>query len=263
MGDIRWGIHAVRIDDPAHVVQTLDADAVMRTASTAKVLVLLEAARAIESGELSANESLDRASVGAVADSGLWQHLHVDELCVDDVACLIGVVSDNLATNVLLARLGGVDAVATGARRHAVTGVALHDAVRDVRTTSDPETLSTGSARGYATLMARIWTDDGIHPRIAARVREWLRDGVDTSMAAGAFALDPLAHGEPDRGFAVVNKTGTDAGIRADVGVVTGPGGRIAYACIANWMPHPGDPERDDVLSAMREFGERVRRAAS
>jgi len=260
---VRWSVLAVPL--PAgEPLRSRDADLVLPSASTAKVLALLTAADDIEHGDLDPEEPLDRREVAPVHDSGVWQHLAVDRLVVDDVARLVGVTSDNLATNVLLGRLGGVGRVRARAVRFAVDEVALHDIVRDERAPADPPTLSTGSARGYTRLFTRLWTDDGIPPAVASRVRGWLAGGMDLSMVASAFGLDPLAHEASDRGFALVNKTGTDAGIRADAGVVSGPSGSVAYACLAEWTPAGmSDPRRDDVLAAMREFGHELRRAVA
>ena len=49
---------------------------------------------------------LDRRTVAPVHDSGLWHLLRGRRAAVEDVAVLIGAVSDNLATNVLLDLLG-------------------------------------------------------------------------------------------------------------------------------------------------------------
>ena len=71
-------------------------------------------------------------------------------------------------------------------------------------------------------------------------------------MVASAFGLDPLSHAEPDRGLTLWNKTGTDAGVRADVGLVRTPDAAFSYAAIANWRV--SDP-RDEVLGTMAEVG--------
>ncbi|MBN9224084.1 MAG: hypothetical protein ABS63_11995 [Microbacterium sp. SCN 70-27] len=232
----------------------------LKTASGAKILVLLEAARQLEAGSLSAAELLPRDPALAAADSGIWQHLSVPELPVEDVARLVGMVSDNWATNVLLHRVGGPQQVADTARRARLHEVNLHDRVRDERGPGHPPTLSTGSAAGYADLLVRLHRGTLLSPAVSARVREWLRDGVDLSMVAAAFGLDPLAHTHPDRRITVVHKTGTDAGVRVDVGIATGPSRSLAYACLANWTSEQDlDPWRDEALAAMRAIGDAVR----
>jgi beta-lactamase class A len=65
---------------------------------------------------------------------------------------------------------------------------------------------------------------------------------------------------DEDRGLLLRNKTGTDSGVRADVGVVRGPTGSVSYAVIANWDPRTGD-RRDEVLERMHAIGSAVLRA--
>ena len=166
-----------------------------------------------------------------MADSGVWQHLSVDELSVGDLCQLIGMASDNLATNVLLARVG-LAGVAASAAGLGLVRTGLHDRVRDVRLESDPPTLSTGSAGELVRLMIDL-------PPL---VLGWLGNGLDLSQVAAGWGLDPLAHQDFDLGLRLVNKTGTDDGVRADVGVLTGPTRRIGYAVVANWDNSPDGP---------------------
>src|SRR5690606_36265453 len=130
--------------------------------------------------------------------------------------------------------------------------VRLHDRVRDQRTADDPPHLSTGSASELAGLVRRLWRDEADDPRasVGGRVLGWLRPGTALSMVAAAFGLDPLAHTGPDRGVRLCNKTGTDRGVRADVGIVDGPRGRVAYAVLVHWTEAATghDRSRDRVL---------------
>lgn len=89
---------------------------------------------------------------------------------------------------------------------------------------------------------------------VCATVDRWLSAGADLSMVAGAFGLDPLAHVEADRGVRLRHKTGTDDGVRGDVGWVVGPSGGVAYAVLANWDAGDGDL-RDGVLGSMGRIG--------
>ena len=82
----------------------------------------------------------------------------------------------------------------------------------------------------------------------------WLRAGADLSMVAQPLGLDPLAHADGDRGLRLWHKTGTDDGTRADVGLVSGPEGTVAYAAIARWDP-TGPDRRMPVLAAMHALG--------
>ncbi|MFO7193296.1 MULTISPECIES: serine hydrolase [Thermocrispum] len=254
-GDARWGVRVVDLDG-GDVLVDHGADRRLSTASVGKIFLLLEVADRLASGALRTGHLVDRRAVEPVADSGLWQHLAADVLPVGDAAALVGAVSDNLATNVLL-DLVGLAAVQQWPARLGLAETALHDKVRDVRRPSDPPALSTGTAAELAEVMRSLHAGE---VRAARRVLGWLRLGTDLSMVGQAFNLDPLAHAEPDRGVRLINKTGTDTGVRADVGLVYGPRRRVAYAVVANWTPEgPADPHRDAVLAGMRQIGAHIR----
>ena len=80
----------------------------------------------------------------------------------------------------------------------------------------------------------------------------WLAHGADLSLVASALGLDPLARGAGG----LRHKTGADAGVRVDAGLLSGRCGGVAYAVLARW------PEGDRlaaVLAAMRAVGEALR----
>lgn len=243
------------------VVWQVDPGRVLRTASVGKILLLLETARLLDTGALDADTLLSRAG-DPVADSGVWHTLATAALPVADVAALVGALSDNLATNVLLRHVG----LAAVDRRRAALGLVdtrLLDSVRRHRLPTHPPTLSRGRADELSDLAQRVATSERHGPRVS----RWLSGNTDLSMVAAAFDLDPLAHRVSDRPpYALWNKTGTDDGVRADVGWVggvrpslTGVPTAYAYAVVANWDPALGD-RTTHVLGAMRDLGRWIRR---
>jgi beta-lactamase class A len=255
-----WSVAASRLDsEGTHPLLGHSPVTLLRTASVAKVFLLVEVAVALDEGRLAAAAMLTRRSMPPVADSGLWQHLLTDELPLCDVARLVGYCSDNWATNVLLHHVG-LAPVQARAAALAPHGSQLWDQVRDVRTAADPTTLSVGCARDWADLFAGLSTGRVGGPRASATVLEWLAAGVDVSMVAAALGLDPLSHAQTDRGISVWNKTGTDDGVRADIGLMELSGRSVSYAVICNWEPEVGDP-RDAVLATMRSIGAHLRSA--
>lgn len=239
-----------------------DADRIMSTASIGKILLLVAVAADIERGRLDPDAPVDLTPADAVADSGLLRFLR-GRHTVADLAVLVGAVSDNLATNVLL-RLVGLDRVARLAAASGVTGVHLHDRVRDERTSEHPPALSTASTDGLVELLVALHRGTLVSPAVSRHVVDWLCLDTDTSMVAGALGLDPLCHSEIDRGLILWHKTGTQTGLRADTGVVVGGRCAVAYAAVARWeADDAGDPRRDEVLATMRALGEVVRDAAS
>ncbi len=237
-----------------------NSDLLLETASIAKVFVLVELGARLAAEITDPRTVLDRRSVAPVADSGLWQHLATDRLPVADVARLVGSVSDNLATNVLI-RLIGLEAIQARAARMAPGGSTLHDIVRDTRTADTPATLSEGCACDWASILQDLHRGVAEGEAAGAHVLDWLSAGADLSMVASAFDLDPLSHASgADQGLRLWNKTGTDAGVRADVGVVEREGAWWTYAVICNWNPHDHEL-RSAVLNTMREIGREIRRS--
>lgn len=256
---VRWSIAAQQLGDGRPFLSWQPAR-VLDTASVAKLFLLVEVAAQLVDGRLDPDHLLDRREAPAAADSGLWQLLRTPRLPVADLATLVAAVSDNWATNALLTLV----TPARVARRVADLGVTdsgLDDYVRDERGAGDLARLSHGTAADWCRLMLALATGELVSPAVSRQLDDWLLASTDLSMAAAALGLDPLAHRDPDRGVTVRNKTGTDHGVRADVGVVAGTG-VVAYACIANWDPGPGDPLRDEVLADMRTLGDLVARRA-
>jgi beta-lactamase class A len=249
--DIEWAV-SVRDAAGAELVCS-NGDRVMKTASVGKLLLLVEVARQCADGVLSGATLLSRDPQYEVADSGLWQYLQVESLSVEDLCVLIASVSDNLATNVVLNRVG-LNNVGKLSESIGLSHSALHDYVRDQRGPDDPTTLSTGSASELSLLMSLLARGELISAAVSGQVNDWLTTGVDLSMVGSAFGLDPLAHAPSERKLSIRNKTGADPGIRADVGTVGLNASHFSYAVIANWDA-ARDDLRDTALSGMRAIG--------
>ena len=231
---------------------------VLRTASVGKLFLLIEIARQVDAGTLSLGELIDRRTEASVADSGIWYALDADTMTIDDGCQLIGAVSDNLATNVLIGRVG-LDAVAATTRGLGYASSELLDRIRAERLPEHPPTLSRGTAGELADLLARLGNGAVISAKVSSRVLDWIGLNTDLSMVAAAFGLDPLAHLAEDRGITLRNKTGTISNARVDVGIVGTAQRRLAYAVLANWNDDAPVETRDRVLATMRATGDWIR----
>ena len=145
----------MRDTSTGQVVHEHAADRILSTASVAKVFALVDLAARASAGQIDLHEVIERPADRAVADSGLWQHLAVDQLTLGDLAVLVAATSDNWATNALVDRLT-LEAVQSLARRLAPGGSTLHDYVRDERTADDPAALSDGCADDWSQLLADV-----------------------------------------------------------------------------------------------------------
>lgn len=235
------------------VLFSVDDHVVMPTASIGKVLLLIEVAAQLESRAVSGLALLDREPRDAVGDSGVWQHLAVPSLPIADLAALVGASSDNLATNVLLRRVG-IEAVSARTEQLGLTRTALLDLVRDHRGPDDAPQLSVGSASELTWLFAALARGEIVDRATSQRVVQWLSLNSDLTMVAGSFGLDPLAHRSADHGILLVNKTGSDDGVRSEAGVLRGPRGSVAYA-VSMYFDDSGLPVRLRVIEGMRTIG--------
>jgi beta-lactamase class A len=253
----RWSV-AVRDAGTGALLAARQPDQLQLTASLGKIFLLVEVAARLAEGCLAPDEPLTWTDEEHVADSGVWYRMDQRTLGVRDLCVLVGAFSDNLATNVLLARVG-LGAVQARAVALGCTRSTLLDRIRLRRTPEDPPTLSVGTAGELSAVLCALHAGTAVSPAVSAQVLTWLAANADLSMVASAFDLDPLAHGEPDRAVTLVNKTGTISTARGDVGVVRGPDATLAYAVLATW------PEqvvaRDAVLAAMRAVGRQLRAA--
>ena len=241
-----------------------DADEVLPLASAGKLLLLAEIARELADGRIEAREELTIDPEDYCGGSGLLTGLSPRRWTIGDLARLTAAVSDNTATNALIRRIG-LDRVNEGAKDLGLRRTRILDRIREPRLLSHPPTFALGTAREAAALAGRL---AGAEPW-ARTVLDWLALNTDRTMVAATIPHDPEERGVretptlrvretsrvresagPHRVLRVANKTGTDAGIRADVGVVRGER-TLCYAVIGSCTP--GDEQR--LVSGMRAVG--------
>lgn len=249
--DTRWSVLAVDIDSGEEILR-LDPELVLDTASVGKIFLLHYLLAEVDAGGRTLEERITRRPSEWMDDSGLWYLLQADTLSLYDIAALIGAASDNAATNTLC-RVLGLPAVQQHALELGYAQSALDDVVRWPIPTGAPPTLSHANAVELVRFVTRTAKAEDLSPASADTLQRWLGAGMDLSMVASAFGLDPLAHYFYDRDIWLWNKTGTISNVRADTGLVMSPDRRIAYAVLANWRS--GADARDGVLAAMREAG--------
>lgn len=224
---------SVRIDDLDASTAVLAGDdfVTLPVAGLGVVPLLVEVAAAFDSGALDPLEIVERGSVEQVTVSGLWQHLRAPALPLGDLAVLTAATGDALATNILLDRVG-LPAVRARIEQLGLTRSALLDGFRDARGPDDAPQVALSTARELAQLFGALVNSQVVSAGVSAQVSEWLSLNHDLALVAAATGLDPFAHDNDAHGLLFVNKTGRDAGIRAEAGVLAGPRAGVAYALI-------------------------------
>jgi len=234
-------------------VFAVDERIVLPTASVGKILLLIEVSARLTERSVSDFAIVDRDARDSVADSGLWQHLQAPAFPIGDLAALVGATSDNLATNVLLRQIG-LPAIRARSEKLGLVRTALLDRVRDERGPDEAPQLSVGSATELAWLFHALTHGHIVNEETSQRVLGWLSLNTDLSLVAASFGRDPLAHRGVEHNTWMVNKTGTDAGVRSEAGVLRGPRAGVSYAVSV----HFDDTDlgrRLRVIDAMRALG--------
>lgn len=227
---------SARITDLASGRELLSVDdyVVMPTAGIGTVLLLAEVAARLDNPDFESLVILDREAHDEVGSAGIWQHLQAPSFPIADLAVFTAAASDNLATNVLL-RDVGLEAVHARTEKLGLNRTALLDAARDHRGPDDAPQLSVGSMRELSWLFSEIARGEATSPTASQRLVDWLSLNMDLSLVASAFGLDPLSHRQGTPELTLFNKTGSDAGIRAETGVLRGPRTGVAYAIAASF----------------------------
>lgn len=252
---VRFSALAVDVDSGVELLSHQPGLA-LDTASVGKIFLLHRLLTEVDAGTRSLEDRVTRRPVEWMDNSGLWYLLQQDTLSLYDVAALVGAVSDNAATNTL-ARVVGLDAVQAHTKALGYLDSGLDDVVRWPIPPGAPRTLSHATASDLVRFVRRTALGEDLSASSIDTLQRWLGAGMDLSMVASAFNLDPLAHYFYDRDVWLWNKTGTISTVRADMGLVMTPTRRVAYAVLAQWERERD--VRDDVLTLMREAGEEIR----
>ncbi|MET7808685.1 serine hydrolase [Micromonospora chersina] len=248
---MRIGAMVRRLDDGRTL--STDPDLVLPLASVGKVLLLGEVARRLADGTLAAGQQVELLDTDReVGGTGLLGRLSPRTWTVTDLATAVATVSDNAATNALL-RLVTLDAVRDLARGAGLRDTTVHDRIRVERGPGVPETFATGTARELCAFLAQVAQGTWQNPQACKLLRGWLAGNTDRTMVADSIGHDPWS-GE---GVRVENKTGTDTGVRADTGIVSGRH-TVVYAVIAAFPPG----EERAAVAELRRWGTTVDRLA-
>jgi len=224
---------SVRVNDLDRGTTVLSGDdfVTLPIAGLGVVPLLIEVASGFDDGSLDPFEIIERTSVEPVSVGGVWRHLKAPALPLCDLAVLTAATGDAIAANTLISRVG-LEAVRARIEQLGMTRAALLDTFRDERGPDDAPHFALGSARELAEVFAALVNAEAVSPGVSAQVAEWLSFNHDLSLVAAATGLDPFAHENDEHGLLFINKTGRDAGIRVEAGVIAGPRAGVSYALI-------------------------------
>jgi beta-lactamase class A len=229
----------------------LNPDEPLPAASSIKTPILLVALDRYDHGRLRWDEPLtltketQGGGAGWMATKPLGTRFPFHEAATEMIR-----ISDNSATNLLIKRLGGKEALNTTFQELGLGATVLRNWLPDLDGTN------TTSARDLARAIALVDTGEKLGPRARDLFREILgTSGTNTLLPAGLLKGLGKEAADPDDellpfGVTVYNKTG-DIGIAyADAGLIQLPNGQRAVAAFMVKGPF-NDPRSSDLIRAM------------
>lgn len=216
------GTMGLYIDDLKGNVITRFPDEKFETASTIKVFILAALFDAIEQGKASLHDMLTCEERFWIDGSGILGSLEVGTtLSVKNVATLMIIVSDNIATNMLIDYLG-IDNINACIQKLGCRDTVLHNVLDFAKY----HQLGTTTPRDYASMFVRIQNRTLISPEASEQMWQILSQQHYNSMIVKSlpqFYVDPDNYDEQLFWFA--SKSGSMNACRNDGGIITTPYG--------------------------------------
>lgn len=231
----RLGYHALRLGDGVEL--GLRADDAFPTASVIKIGVACALLELVARGRADLGEQIalpPRAE--RTPGGGILKQLDVDRLSLRDLLELMIVLSDNAATNAILARGGGPDAVNLYLARIGLRDTSVEGPIDFARITHElGGGIGVSTPRDQTTLLALLARDRILTSDLCALLRDVLARQHLTDQLPRWLGWNTYAqyHG---RGWPirVASKSGELDGIRADAGLVEAGGRTIALAAFTD-----------------------------
>lgn len=231
----QFGMFAKHLETGAEV--GVNADAVMPTASVIKVAVLAELYRQVEAGLVSLEERREVTPEDWWGGSGVLKEFAPGLTpTVNDLARMMIIVSDNVATGMLV-RLLGKDAINASLRAWGLPETTL---VWQMEIGDDIRRYAVSTPRELARLMELIATDAIISPGACAAMRDHLARQQYLDQIPRYLPYNPYAvYVGGDAAMQIFNKTGFYTGVRVDAAIVTAPECRFVIATMTDGSADP------------------------
>jgi beta-lactamase class A len=201
----------------------LAGDQAFSAASLIKIPVAAALLAAVDTGAVSLDEMIVMGADDIGGGSGSLQYLPVgSRFTVRRLAELMIRRSDNTATNMLIGRLGGIDACNASFAAWGLGRTRLRTPLPDMNGTN------TTSPRDLVTVLEKTLRGTSLRPASRELLLSWMR-------RSHVRSLLPAGVG---RGSRVANKTGDIPGALGDAGFVEAPGGKRYLLAVQVERPH-------------------------
>ncbi|MCF2150402.1 class A beta-lactamase-related serine hydrolase [Desmonostoc muscorum LEGE 12446] len=227
------GVFLVDLDTGNYV--DINASTSFPAASTIKVPILIAFFQDVDAGKIRLDEMLTMQQDAMAGGSGNLQYKPAGtQYAALEVATKMITISDNTATNMLIARLGGIDALNQRFRSWGLTTTVIRNQLPDL------EGTNTTSPKELGNLMAIV------------------SQGNLVSMPSRDLMLDILRRTQRDSllpsglgtGARVYHKTGDIGTMLADAGLIIVPTGKRYVAAVMVQRPN-NDPRAEKLISSI------------
>ena len=263
----------------------IDPEVEFPSASLVKVPLAIAVLERVQAGRVDGAEQIpvEPGRVTAFGPIGITRFRHPARVAVEDLVYLSTCLSDGAAADALLA-LVPPEQVAASLREAGIAGITVRHTTGELHRTPverlgpdeadlahslaigagtdgrghripqlDVARASTGTARAFVDLLQALWTPSGIHPGVAARVRELMAHNVLRHRLAPDFVSDATTWS---------SKTGSLLNLRHEVGVVEhADGGLFAVAALTrSRVPAVHQPAAEALMARVaRTLRDRLR----
>ncbi|MEH2069005.1 MAG: serine hydrolase [Nostoc sp.] len=227
------GVFLVDLDTGNYV--DIDASTSFPAASTIKLPILIAFFQDVDAGKIRLDEMLTMQQDAIAGGSGNLQYKPAGtQYAALEVATKMITISDNTATNMLIARLGGIDALNQRFRSWGLTTTVIRNQLPDL------EGTNTTSPKELGNLMAIV------------------SQGNLVSVPSRDLMLDILRRTQKDTllpsglgtGARVYHKTGDIGTMLADAGLIVVPTGKRYVAAVMVRRPN-NDPRAEKLISSI------------
>lgn len=215
----------------------INADERFETASCIKTFILADLYRQVYEGKKDLNEKLKYTPDYFIVGSGILRSLDYGvELTVKDYATLMIIVSDNIATNILIDYLG-IDNINNTLLDLGFKNTVLHNKIDFEKYNR----LGTTTPREYGLIFEKICREELWSPEISREMLSIFKEQKYNSMLIRAlpqYYLDSENTGDEELIY-VASKSGSMDECRNDGGIVSTPYGKYVLALFTKNFKDP------------------------
>ena len=206
-------------------------------ASIIKLPILLDMFRNIESGEIDIKDEVEITDYYRADGSGSIKHAPANKsFSLDELADAMITNSDNSATNMIMAQIGGMPAVNRAIKNWGLSGTYIENWLPDLAGTNKTTTKELGI------MLYNIDNPDFLNLQSRERIIEYMTSVRNNRLIAAGLPDDAM--------FA--HKTGDIGSTLGDAGIVYGPNDKKYIVAIIANRPYNSQQGKDFIVHASR-----------